>query len=252
MKKQDRDAGGKRPRPVLPVLPVLFEDNHLLVIEKPAGLLSQGDGTDRPDVTGLASEYIRRKYSKPGAVYLGLVHRLDRDVGGVMVLARTSKAAARLSEQFRRRSVRKIYRALVLPGLAQDGHFEDEITRGEHRALPAEPGQGQDARLRYHRLEQRLVRLRAIESKTRADREADLLQVEPETGRYHQIRFQFSVRGHPLVGDRRYGASLEPVEGGIALYCVGLEIVHPVKHEPVLFSAGSLPTWAAGQFANNA
>ncbi|MCB1324299.1 MAG: RluA family pseudouridine synthase [Spirochaetales bacterium] len=249
MKKHDREAGRGPPRPLLPVL---FEDNHLLVIEKPAGVLSQGDGSGRPDVTVLASDYIRERYSKPGAVYVGLVHRLDREVGGVMVLARTSKAAARLSEQFRARKVRKIYRALVLPGLPEAGDFQDELTRGEHRAMPAEPGQGQDARLHYERLAQRSVRLCTIESKTRCDRETDLLRVEPETGRYHQIRFQFSVRGHPLLGDRRYGARIEPAEGGIALYCAGLEIVHPVKREPMLFSAVSLPAWAAGSFANNA
>ena len=209
-------------------LQVLFEDNHLLAIAKPAGIATQGAPRGATSVVTLAKEYLRRKYRKPGNVYLGVVSRLDSPVSGVVLLARTSKAAARLNEQFRRRSVDKLYWAVVEGRLAAPaGEFIDLISKDEtaqrmsirkrtddDAGKPRPSNKSQEARLSYRRIKQYPQNC--------------LLEIALETGRKHQIRVQLASRGHPIVGDRKYG-SKQAFTGGIALHCRRMVVEHPVK-----------------------
>ena len=198
--------------------PVLYEDNHLLVVSKPAGLPTMGVAADRPSLLEIVRRYIKEKYQKPGKAYLGIVSRLDAPVTGVVLLARTSKAAARLSEQFRERRVEKTYWA-VIAGVMDppeetcvDWLRKDERHRRVHVTDRDQLG-AQESRLAYRTLQ-------AVHGGT-------LLEIELETGRKHQIRVQLAHRGHPVIGDRKYGSRVEfPV--GIALHSRRLRFVHPV------------------------
>ena len=207
---------------------VLFEDNHLLVVEKPPGVLSQGDRTGDESLFEQAKQYLKVKYEKPGAVYLGLVHRLDRPTGGVMLFCRTSKAAGRVSEQIRKRQVNKLYLALC-EGVPEQkaGRLKDRLKYDEKRRKTFVSKDGQEARLSYQVLG-------SVE-------EQALLSVELETGRKHQIRAQLAHHGYPLVGDVKYGKVKS--DGGVVkafgLWAYRLEITHPVKREPL--SITSLP-----------
>ncbi len=217
-------------------LTILYEDNHLLVIDKPAGLLSQSDrpadDDSHDDVLGIGKAYIAERYAKPGAVYLGLVHRLDRNVGGVMILARTSKAASRLSKEIREGRVRKLYTAATERSLpadyADEGRLEDHMRKDERRrlALPADAGGGKLATLRYRRL---------ASPPDFAISEAAMYEIELETGRFHQIRFQFAQRGAPILGDRRYGAKQGLPGTALALHCICMEVKHPTRDERLAF-----------------
>jgi 23S rRNA pseudouridine1911/1915/1917 synthase len=210
-------------------LNILFEDNHLLVVVKPAGLLAQGDGTGHRTLVEMAKDHIRNKYQKPGNIYLGLVHRLDRPVSGVMVLARTSKAAGRLSEQFRDSKVRKQYLAVVhgCPDAGQGElvHFMGQRGDRERKTPIADspfPG-SREARLKWRVIEADFVR--------------SVLVVEPITGRRHQIRAQLSEMGYPIVGDRKYGSEEALKKREIALHAWRLGFDHPVGGAPQLFTA---------------
>lgn len=215
-------------------LPVLYEDNHLLAVVKPAGLLAQGDRTGDLSVVDLAAAYLRARYGKPGKVYVGLVHRLDRPVSGVLLLARTSKAAARLSAQFRDGTVVKTYLAVVQPAPAADaagltawlGDRADPQGRTPAAAAPF-PG-AREARLGYR------VRARAAG--------AALLEVEPVTGRRHQIRAQLALDGCPVLGDVKYGAR-GPARRAIALHAWRLAVRHPVGGAPLVFEAPLPAGW---------
>ncbi len=205
-----------------PRWPVFFEDNHLLALFKPAGLLAQKDRSDAASLLDLAKEWLRQRYAKPGKVFLGLVHRLDRPVAGVMIFARTSKAAARLSAQFRSATVRKTYLAIVEgTPTAPSGTLSDHIERqGVACRIVSDPtGNSRAARLRY----------RLIDS----DGYRSLLQVTPETGRRHQIRLQLAHAGHPIAGDVRYGAGSPFEDRQIALLAREITIMHPTRHTPV-------------------
>lgn len=178
-------------------LEILYEDNHLLMVVKPPGVPTQGDSSGDPSLLDLAKEYIKRKYHKPGEVYIGMVHRLDRPTGGVVALARTSKAAARLSDQFRQRRVKKTYLA-VCHGVperhqAKLVHYLKKLP-GVNRmvALDKEKNGSTRAELSYRLLE------------SSPDRSRSLLEVEPLTGRQHQIRVQLARIDHPLVFDVKY------------------------------------------------
>lgn len=213
--------------------PVLYEDNHLLVIVKPPGIPTMGVAAGKPSLIEVAREYIRRKYHKPGNVYLGVVSRLDAPVSGALVFARTSKAAARLTEQFREHRVEKTYWAVVTgnvqPPTATLVDFLAEHPR--HRrmdATPADTPGAKEARLRYQVL-------RKVAGRT-------LVEVELETGRKHQIRAQLAQRGFPIVGDRKYGSS-EPFGVGIALHGRRLALEHPVRGERLEFLAPLPPSW---------
>jgi 23S rRNA pseudouridine1911/1915/1917 synthase len=214
-------------------LHVLYEDNHLLVLVKPAGLPTMGTPQGRPTLLTLAKEYIKQRCQKPGNVYLGVVSRLDAPVTGVVLFARTSKAAARLTEQFRTRTIEKSYWAIVegvveaAGGRLVDWLAEDERYRRMHIVGPTMPG-AKEARLAYRRL-----------SIVRND---SLVEVELETGRKHQIRLQFSQHGHAVVGDRKYG-SREPFLQGIALHARRLVISHPTTGEQLEFEAPLPDSW---------
>ena len=205
---------------------ILYEDNHIIVAIKPAGVLSQSDGSDAPDMLTILKAYIKEKYSKPGEVYLGLIHRLDRPVSGVMVFARTSKAASRLSEQIRNRKVEKIYRCVVEGVLEGSGRLENYISKDESRNIvtvsDAEKPGYKASYLDY----------RAIASKEGKT----LVEVKLGTGRSHQIRAQMAHNGYPLTGDQKYGKK-DPKVKDIALEAYKLSFEHPVKRENITFEA---------------
>lgn len=227
------------------MLSILYEDNHLLAVDKPAMLPTMGVADDRPSLLAAAREYIRHKYDKPGNVYLGVVSRLDAPVTGVVLIARTSKAAARLTRQFRDREVEKIYWALVdgqvAPPSARLSDFvrKDERHRRMHIAAESAPG-AQAAELEYR------VLARWPESpSTRGELATTLLEVQLHTGRKHQIRLQLAHAGWPIVGDRKYGSG-RAFPRGIALCSRRLTLVHPVRHEPITIEAplpASWPSW---------
>ncbi len=214
-------------------LEVLYEDNHLLVVNKPAMLPTMGVAEENPSLLMVAKEYVRRTYDKPGNVYLGIVSRLDAPVTGLVLLAKTSKAAARLSEAFRLRRVKKSYLAVVegspAPSTALLEHYlrKDERHRKVHATHQACPG-AQLARLEYRAL-------------SHGDA-MSLLEIELETGRKHQIRVQLAKIGHPILGDRKYGSGL-PLASGIALHAHRLELEHPVRREVLTLEAPIPSVW---------
>ena len=198
--------------------PVLYVDNHLLAVYKPSGLLVQGDRTGDVCLLDLAKQWIKQRYHKPGKVFLAMVHRLDRPVAGVVLFARTSKAAGRLSRQFRERTVDKRYLAVV-QGIVKrrSGRLIDHIERrGRLSRIVARPTEkSREARLRFQRLGQ--------------GDEKSLLQVILETGRRHQIRLQLAHLGHPILGDLRYGFKAPLPQKQIALLARHLSVDHPTR-----------------------
>jgi len=209
---------------------ILYLDNHLVVAVKPPGILSQADGSMSPDMLSLLKEEIRLRFAKPGQVFLGLVHRLDQPVGGVMVFARTSKAASRLSRQIRERTVIKDYLAVVSGRPEPErGTLADTLVKDRSRNLVqvAKPGDGKEAWLNY-------CRIASLDSPTRS-----LLAIRLGTGRAHQIRVQLSSRQWPLLGDRKYGPKTPdlPRLDNLALFACGIGLKHPTRQEPLYFSA---------------
>jgi 23S rRNA pseudouridine1911/1915/1917 synthase len=205
---------------------VLYEDNHLLVVEKPVNMPVQEDASGDPDLLSVLKQDIKMRYQKPGNVYLGLVHRLDRPTGGVMVFAKTSKAASRLSEQVRSRSFGKVYLA-VLHGVPdpEKGRLEHNLAknRADNTVRVVEPSDadGKHAILEYQ----------VLDSKN----SLSLVQVELLTGRSHQIRVQFAATGHPLYGDQKYGAHKNRAGQQIALWAHEIRFLHPTKKEGMIF-----------------
>lgn len=192
-------------------------------------MLVQGDRTGDTSLFDYGREYIRDKFNKPGNVYLGLVHRLDRPTSGVVVFALTSKAANRLSEQFRVGSVRKVYWALVQGKTPPDGTLVDRIHRHGRTSHIAKGDSGQQAELSFRRL--------------RYHKGVSWVEVELGTGRHHQIRVQFSHRGHPVIGDFRYGSKIKFGQKALALHARSLTINHPTRKEDTTFVAGLEPFW---------
>lgn len=199
---------------------ILYEDNHLLVVEKPINMLSQSDITGDPDILTLLKEYIKEKYNKPGNVYLGLVHRLDRMVGGVMVFAKTSKAAARLSKMMQENKFNKTYIAICHGKVDNNGKFVDKIEKLDNGNSIISKN-GKEAVLEYNLLNYD------------EDNDISVVKIKLLTGRHHQIRLQFSSRGFPLLGDHRYGKDNDDLP--VALYAYKLEFLHPVKQVPMSF-----------------
>jgi 23S rRNA pseudouridine1911/1915/1917 synthase len=215
------------------VVHVLYEDNHLLVLNKPAGLATMGVEQGTSSLVFQAKAYLKRKYDKPGNVYLGVVSRLDAAVSGVIVLARTSKAADRLSRQFREGTVDKTYWALVSPTLrATAGEWTDFLRKDEAvRRMAVCRQQDEGAQ------QARLVCRRLARNQRYAWLEIDLL-----TGRKHQIRLQCATRGSPVAGDRKYGSTVR-FGHGIALHSLRLQLEHPTRREMLEFTAPPPPAW---------
>ena len=206
----------------VPEIRVVYEDNHLLVVSKPPNMPTQPDDSRDPDLLNEMKAYVARKYQKPGAVYLGLVHRLDRPVGGLLVLARTSKAAERLSKQVQAKTMNREY-LTVVRGTPESGELCDWLLKNPAdntvRVVPAGTPGAKEARLSF----------RALESRNGCT----LVRVRLYTGRSHQIRVQLSHAGFPIWGDARYGGG-QPGEQ-IALWGTFLTLVHPTRKEEMKF-----------------
>lgn len=209
-------------------LNVIYEDNHIIVVEKPVNIPSQGDKTGDIDMLTIIKQYLKEKYNKPGNVYLGLVHRLDRPVGGVMVFAKTSKAAARLSEQVREKIFRKKY-LVIVNGKFKDnkGVLEDYLLKNEKTnmsiVVTEETKSAKYAKLDYEVL------------KYDSELNLSVLRINLYTGRHHQIRVQLSSRGHSIYGDQKYGGRGHGKQ--ICLWAYELTIQHPITKEDMTFKA---------------
>ena len=202
------------------MIKVLYEDNHLLVVEKPVNILSQGDNTSDDDMVNLLKKYLKEKYNKPGNVFVGLVHRLDRPVGGIMVFARTSKAAARLSEQVRNKTFKKTYNAVVIGNINKEGKLKDYLLKDEKKNIVKVDKNGKEAILNFKKLDFK--------------NNMSLVEINLETGRSHQIRVQMSHYGYPLFGDQKYNKTSKVGEQ-IALFAKKIEFIHPTTNELLTF-----------------
>ena len=215
-------------------LQVIFEDNHCLAILKAAGVLTMGDRTGDVSAVDLARDYLRTKYDKPGNVFVGVVHRLDRPVSGVLLFARTSKAAARLSEQFRKHTIRKVYHAIVEGRPPQrQGELVDWIVKSAESNVSRVVRQGAGDGSKEARLAYRCLKSAAGVS---------LLEIDLQTGRSHQIRVQLSSRGMPICGDAKYGSQTR-LDGWLALHAASLTFEHPTLHEPISVTAPHPANW---------
>lgn len=228
------------------LLDVLYEDNHVIAVNKPAGWPTAHFGGDDETVDRLVKSYLKEKYQKPGNVFLGVVHRLDKPTSGVLVFARTSKAAARLSEQFRENAVEKTYWAVgemaggetpsalgTMWGTLTDWLLHDDAG---HRVVVADELTP----------EAKLARTHFQVKTTYAG--LMLLELRPESGRKHQLRVQLAARGCPIYGDTKYGGS-RPFGHAIALHARRISFLHPTKHEPITLTA-EVPKGWRGPFAH--
>lgn len=200
---------------------IIYEDNHLLVVEKKPNIPVQADDSKDEDLLTILKKYIKEKYNKTGNVYLGLVHRLDRPVGGVMVFAKTSKAASRLSEQVRTQKFEKIYHAVVEGKLNKKCDIlKDRLLKDSKTNITRVDKNGKEAILEYE-----LVSFK---------NNLSLVKIDLKTGRSHQIRVQFSSRGYPLYGDQKYNKNA--VKAQIALYATSLSFNHPISGTKLTFN----------------
>lgn len=207
-------------------LKVLYEDNHIIVVEKPVNIPSQADKTGDIDMLTIIKAYLKEKYNKPGKVYLGLVHRLDRPTGGVMVFAKTSKAASRLSEQVRNKEFEKKYLCIVDGKLEEkSGTFRDCLLKNERtntsKVVDAKTKNAKEAILDYEVL------------KYNEEINLSVIKVYLHTGRHHQIRVQFAHRNHSLYGDQKYGTRGRGKQ--LALWAFSLSFKHPTTKELLNF-----------------
>ena len=208
------------------MLNILYEDNHIIVVEKPVNIPSQEDKTGDLDMLTMIKDYLKEKYHKPGDAYVGLVHRLDRPTGGVMVFAKTSKAAARLSEQIRENQLHKQYLAIVDGKMENTtGHMEDYLYKNEktNTSRIAKPNE-KNAKLAS--LDYEVI-------KYNKEINMSVVKVDLQTGRHHQIRVQFASRGHSLSGDQKYGTRGRGKQ--LALWAYSLSFTHPTTKEPLTF-----------------
>lgn len=201
---------------------ILYEDNHVIVLEKPINIPVQADDSNDKDMLTIVKEYVKQKYHKRGNVYIGLIHRLDRPVGGIMVFARTSKAAQRLSKQVRERTFEKTYYAVVCGKLSKEKDtWIDYLKKDTKTNTSYIDKEGKQAILNYTVLKNK--------------NNLSLVKIKLETGRSHQIRVQFSSRRHPLYGDQRYNKEAKVGEQ-ISLFAGKVSFLHPVTKEKMTFS----------------
>jgi 23S rRNA pseudouridine1911/1915/1917 synthase len=219
-------------------LDVLYEDNHCLALNKPAGVPSQRDETASESLVDLVTQYLKERYGKPGNVYVGLLHRLDRPTSGVVLIAKTSKAAARLSVQFRAGTISKVYWAIVEGGPSgYEGEWVDRLQKDRriNRSRIVDEGnpEGKDARVTFRVLERWVG--------------ATKLELRPRTGRSHQLRVQLARRGLPIVGDVKYGATTGILardgRARIALHARELTFNHPIREEAIGVEAPVPEDW---------
>ena len=203
-------------------LKILYEDNHIIVVIKPQNILSQSDITGDIDMLTIIKSYIKEKYNKKGNVYLGLVHRLDKKTSGIMVFARTSKAAKRLQEAIINKTFKKSYLAVIYGKIAKEGHLENYLEKIGTKSIVKENGIGKYASLKYQLL--------SYDQK----KDLSLVKVDLETGRNHQIRLQFSHINHPLYGDNKYGKDKNK---NLGLYAYKLEFPHPTTKKILCFTS---------------
>jgi len=206
----------------LPKINIIYEDNHLLVIEKPVNIPVQKDNTSDINLITMLKDYRKKNENKPGEAYLGLVHRLDRPVGGIMVFAKTSKAASRLSDQIRTNAFHKTYLAVVQGTIPKEGVFEDYLIKDEKNNISyvTTTDIGKYSKLEY----------KVLDTKDNLS----LVRINLITGRSHQIRVQFSSRNHPLIGDSKYSSN--PNNINIALYAESITFNHPTTKEKLTFT----------------
>lgn len=213
-------------------LQVLFEDNHLIAVNKPAGLLVQGDITEDKPLSEYVKEYIADRYKKPGAVFLGTVHRLDRPVSGVVVFARTSKALTRMNKLFQDREVEKVYWAISETRPEPlSGHLTHYIDKDRERNIASASLKQRSKTAKKAELDYELISQIGHHH---------LLEVKPQTGRPHQIRVQLARLGCPIRGDLKYGSPNPNTSGAIHLHCRTLAFQHPVRQEPVRITANPM------------
>ena len=207
-------------------LNVIYEDNHIIVVEKPVNIPSQQDKTGDIDMLTIIKEYIKEKYNKPGNVYLGLVHRLDRPVGGVMVFAKTSKAASRLSEQVRNKDFKKEY-LVVTDGKweKENDILEDYLLKNEKNNLSKVVVKNKK-NAKYAKLEYKVL-------KYSKDINLSVLKINLYTGRHHQIRVQLASRGHSIYGDNKYGTRGKGKQ--INLWAYKISFIHPISKKELTF-----------------
>lgn len=208
---------------------ILYEDNHVIAVVKPAGLLIESDINNDRCLLEDVRAYLKEKYQKPGNVFVGLIHRLDRNVSGIVVFAKTSKGASRLSAQFREHSIKKIYHALVEGKVTPlKGTLKNKLEKDERNMKAYVSENGKEAILNYRVIDM-------IDGNS-------LVEVDLKTGRFHQIRAQFSLIGHPIVGDIKYGSSLALSNGTLALAATHLEFRKAVGGEEVILEI-PIPEW---------
>ena len=216
-----------------PIDRIIFIDNHLIAVTKPAGLLTQPDRNTDESLIDQTRQWIKEKYNKPNNIFLGLVHRLDRNVSGVVLFARTSKAASRLSKQFREGIPKKYYKAIVLGKLEREHNTLVHYLRKEKTLkttiFPREAPTAKRSELSYEVIY-------SLEKKS-------LIEVSLSTGRFHQIRAQMAFIGHPIIGDVKYGAPEPLPNQEIALYAHKLVFSHPVSNEEITLTAPEPKTW---------
>ncbi len=218
---------------------IVYEDNHLLIVNKDSGILTQGDKTNDLALPDLAKDYLRVKYDKPGNIFCGVVHRLDRPVSGLVILAKTSKALERMNELFQKRKINKVYWAVVdKKPKEREGKLVNWLSKDNNKnivtAYDYEAPNTQKAELKYKYIGE--------------INKNHLIEVTPLTGRPHQIRVQLAYMGCPIKGDLKYGSPRPGRDGRIYLHARLLNFIHPIKNEPIICMAGlpNDPFW--GEF----
>lgn len=207
-----------------PDIKILYEDNHLLAVEKPPGLLSQEDRTGKADLLTLCKEYLKREYNKKGDAFLGLLHRLDKPVGGVMLFAKTSKAASRISEQIRKRTIKKTYTAIVEGVPPKNGMLQNYLLKNKQtNTVSVTSGKSKHAK-----------KAELVYQTEKTYKEFTKLKITLITGRPHQIRVQFSHFGYPVLNDKKYGSTHT---GLISLYATELTFNHPTLKKEITVQA---------------